>query len=252
MQKPELLCIGHRGAMGHAPENTLQSVRQALDLGAPCIEVDVHQVDGRLVVFHDHRLERVTGASGYLVDQSFAQLRSLDAGGGQRIPTLEEICEVVDGRACLNIELRGAGSAAPLAGLIAELVAGGWDREAILVSSFDHRQLRELKRLDHRVRVGVLLCSLPVDDAAAAQALDGFSVHPALDFVDRRFVEDAHRRGLNVYVYTVNHPEDIARMQALGVDGVFTDFPERVLAVHAQGEAARRWIGRPAGLSDEC
>ena len=244
MQTPELLCIGHRGAMGHRPENTLSSIEKALALGAPCVEVDVHSVEGHLVVFHDHRIEETTNGAGYLTEQSFAYLRSLDAGGGQRIPTLGEVCELVAGRACLNIELRGRGTAAPVVGQVAVLIESGWKRESLLVSSFNHRELAEVRRLDPQIRLGALIRALPVDDARFAQDLGAFSVHPALDFVDRRFVDDAHARGLRVYVYTVNHPEDIARMHALGVDGVFTDFPERVLAHYPQGDAASGWTGR--------
>ena len=96
MQKPYLLCIGHRGAMGHEPENTLRSIRKALVLGAPCVEVDVYSVDGRLVVFHDNRLERITNGVGYVSEQSFDYLRSLKITDGQSISTLEEVCEVIN------------------------------------------------------------------------------------------------------------------------------------------------------------
>ena len=89
MKKPYLLCIGHRGAMGHEPENTLRSIHKALVLGTPCMEVDVYNVEGRLVVFHDNRLERMTNGVGYLSEQSFEYLRSLDVAGDQRILTLE-------------------------------------------------------------------------------------------------------------------------------------------------------------------
>lgn len=241
MKTPELLCIGHRGAMGHAPENTLLSIRKALELRAPCVEVDVYSVDGRLVVFHDDRLERTTNGEGYLLEQSFEYLRSLDAGDGQRIPTLEEVCEAVYARACINIELKGPDTAAPLMAFISELIRKGWDRASILISSFDHRQLSEVKRLDADIKTGALTCSLPVDHARFAEDLGAFSVHPSLEFVDRRFIDDAHKRGLRVYVYTVNHPEDILRTQRLGADGVFTNFPERIPGRYAQGGTTNRW-----------
>ena len=138
MKKPYLLCIGHRGAMGHAPENTLASIRKALELGVPCMEVDVYYVDGHLVVFHDDRLERLTNGSGYVWEQSFDYLRSLDAGDGQQIPTLEEVCEVIGSQACLNIELKGPDTAVPVAALLSKLIADGWDKEKFLVSSFYH------------------------------------------------------------------------------------------------------------------
>ena len=241
MEKPDLLCIGHRGAMGHAPENTLSSIRKALELGVPCIEVDVYIVDEHLVVFHDDRLDRTTDAEGYLYEQSFEYLRTLDGGEGERIPTLEEVCDAIDSNACLNIELKGPGTAAPVVTLISEYVEKGWHKETFLVSSFNHRELLEVKRLDEDIKLGALIRALPVDDAKFAQDLGAFSVNPALDFFDQRFVDDAHSRGLKVYVYTVNHPDDINRMYRLGVDGVFSSFPERVLASYSQGERTNRW-----------
>jgi len=242
MKKQNLLCIGHRGAMGHAPENTLGSIRKALELGAPCIEVDVHKVDGHLMVFHDDRLERTTNGVGYLHEQSFKYLRSLDAGKGQCIPTLEEVCETIDANACLNIELKGAGTAAPVADLASTLFQNGWDEDSILVSSFNHRELFELNRLGKKIKTGALVCGIPIDDAKFAQELGAFSVHPFLDFIDRQFVDDAHSRGLRVYVYTVDHPEDITKMQRLGADGVLTNFPDRVLDRYAQGDGTIRWV----------
>ena len=243
MQKPYLLCIGHRGAMGHAPENTLGSIRKALELGAPCMEVDVYYVDGHLVVFHDERLERTTDGAGYLCEQSFDYLRSLDAGDGQQIPTLEEVCEEIDSHACLNIELKGPDTAIPVAKLLSKLIENGWDREKFLVSSFHHLELLEMKRLHQDIKLGALIRGLPVDGSKFAEDLGAFSVHQSLDFVDQRFVDDAHERGLKVYVYAVDHPEDIARMQALCVDGVFTGFPERVLDNYAQDKIGDGWNG---------
>ena len=111
MTGKRFLCIGHRGAMGHAPENTLLSLKKALEMGAPCVEVDVYFVDGHLLVFHDDRLERTTNGFGYLADHDFEYLRSLDAGEGERIPTLREVFETVGLKAGVNIELKGPGTA---------------------------------------------------------------------------------------------------------------------------------------------
>jgi len=106
MAKPFLLCIGHRGAMGHEPENTLLSFQKAIKLGAPCLELDVYWVDDEIVVIHDDRLERTTNGVGLVADQTLAYLRSLDAGKGQQIPTLAEVCQAVHPGTCLNIELK--------------------------------------------------------------------------------------------------------------------------------------------------
>ncbi len=106
MKVPNLFCFGHRGARGHEPENTLRSVRQALELGANGIEVDVHPADGRLVVIHDDTLNRTTNGAGLVAEKTFSYLRSLDAGQGERIPTLEEVFDVVNRRAVINVELK--------------------------------------------------------------------------------------------------------------------------------------------------
>lgn len=234
MKKPFLLCIGHRGAMGHAPENTLRSVRKALELGVLCVELDVYYVDGHIVVFHDDRLERTTNGTGYLCDKTFEYLRSLDAGEGEKVPTLEEVCEVIDSQVCLNIELKGADTAVPVAELIGKLVTNGWDAKNILISSFHHQAILEMKRLRQDIKIGALIRGIPVDGAKFAEDLGAFSVHPALDFVNQQFVDDAHVRGLKVFVYGVDYLEDIAKMHALGADGVFTGFPERVVENYAQ------------------
>ncbi|MEA3209065.1 MAG: glycerophosphoryl diester phosphodiesterase [Chthoniobacter sp.] len=224
---PDLLCIGHRGAAGHEPENTLRSIRRALELGANGVEIDVWFVDGELVVFHDAKLERTTNGRGYLFRKTFAQLRALDAGNGERIPTLREVCEAVDRRAFVNIELKGRRTAAPVQALIREFVESrGWGYEDFLVSSFHHRELRAIT--DLQIRLGLLLTRPSRLYALSARRVRAWAVHPALRFATARFVEDAHRRGYRVFVYTANAPAEIARMRRLGVEGVFTDFPERV------------------------
>jgi glycerophosphoryl diester phosphodiesterase len=229
MHTKELLCIGHRGAMGHAPENTLSSIRKALALGTPCMEMDVYSVDGHLVVFHDSRLERTTNGTGYLIDQKFDDLRKLDAGNGEKIPTLDEAFEAINLNAGVNIELKGPDTASPVVNFIANMRESGWNDDLVLVSSFNHRELSLVKKLDPRIKLGAMMVGLPMDDAAFAESLGAYSVHLSIGFIDRRFVKDAHNRNLRVFVFTVDHPEDINKMRKLGVDGVFTNYPERVL-----------------------
>ena len=222
------LCIGHRGARGHEPENTLRSVRRAIELGAHGIEIDVWLVDGELVVIHDARLERTTNGLGPISRKTFAQLRALDAGQGERIPTLREVFETVNRRAFINIELKGRGTAAPVSALISEWVAErGWRYADFLVSSFHRTELRAIG--DPLIPIALLLTRPTRLYALSARRVRAGAVNPALRYVTRRFIDDAHRRGLRVFVYTVNDPADIARMREWGVDGIFTDYPERAL-----------------------
>lgn len=223
-----MISIGHRGAMGHEPENTILSVVRALELGAAWVEVDVFPVEGELVVIHDDRLERTTNGEGYVVEQTLDYLRSLDAGKGQKIPTLQEVFDAVDRRAGVNIEMPCFGAAPGVAEFVARQLARGWDHERIIVSSFNHHELREVKTLDPDIRIGALVVGVPIGYARFARELGAFSIHPYLQYLNEAFVADARARGLKVFPFTVNHPDDIEKMRALGVDGVFTDYPERV------------------------
>jgi glycerophosphoryl diester phosphodiesterase len=231
MKARKLFCFGHRGARGHEPENTVRSVRKALELGADGIEVDVYFVDGQLVVIHDDTLERTTNGRGRVAGKSFAYLRSLDAGSGERIPTLKEIFAAVDRRAVINVELKGPHTAAPVAALIAEHVnQRGWSYDDFLVSSFDHAQICEAKQLCPDIRIGALIMKAPRGLAKFAEMMGAWSLNIDKRHVTPRLVADAHARGLKVFVFTVNRPVEIARMKKLGVDGVFSDFPDRVIA----------------------
>jgi glycerophosphoryl diester phosphodiesterase len=223
----DFICIGHRGAGGHEPENTLRSVRRALALGAQGVEIDVRLVHGELLVMHDAKLDRTTNGRGYLARKPLALLRSLDAGLGERIPTLREVFETVDRRAFINVELKGRLTAAPVSALIGEFVRQqGWQYEDFLVSSFNRRELRAVT--DPRIPIALLLTRPTQLYGLSARRVRACAVNPAAKYVTAKFVADAHRRGLRVFPYTANAPAEIARLRRCGVDGVFTDFPERV------------------------
>lgn len=224
-----LLCIGHRGAMGHAPENTLASFARALALGAPCVELDVQAVDGRLLVFHDERLERCTNGRGAIGDASFDSLRRLDAGNGERIPTLDEVVALIDERAGINIELKGPGTALLVADFLAKMRAAGGPERMLLASCFDITRLRELRVRDQAACIGLLCKSWSRNTVQDALDLGAYSVHLAMSQASAARVATIGAAGLRCLVYTANQPADIARLRDIGVDGVFTDFPERVL-----------------------
>lgn len=223
-----MISIGHRGAAGHEPENTIRSIRRALELGADWVEIDVYPVEGELVVIHDDRLDRTTNGSGRVVEQTLDYVRSLDAGKGERVPLLGEVFDAVEGRAGVNVQMQCPQATEPVAEFVAGRVSRGWSYERILVSSFEHLELKRLRELDPRILIGALVVAVPVTLAAFAEELGAYSLNPFAQYLTDAFVADARRRGLKVFPYTVNHPDDIQRMAALGVDGVFTDYPERV------------------------
>jgi glycerophosphoryl diester phosphodiesterase len=225
------LCFAHRGASGHEPENTLGAIEKAISMGASWIEIDVHAVEGELVVIHDERLEATTNGKGPVTKQSLAYLRSLDAGKGQRIPLLREVFELIADRAGINVELKGSGTAGPVVNLIDEYKKHHpLSYGQVLLSSFRRRELTRVRALNPEIPLGVLARDILRSHTGFARALGAVSLHVHHTAVRPALVDDAHRRGLKVFAYTLNDPGDLQRMRALGVDGVFTDYPELVLS----------------------
>lgn len=224
--------IGHRGARGLAPENTLQGLNVAIQLGTPWLEFDVQlHPSGELVLLHDLSLDRTTNASGLLSDLGWPAVRLLDAGGGQQLPTLDEALDLIDQRAGVNIELKTwDGTAAAVATVVGARLQAGWSPSQFQVSSFHLPELFEFHLRMPSVPLGVLLCGVPLDWAACATQLKASSLNISSEFVDAQLLADAKKRGLAVYVYTVNDIDECRRLAAMGVDGVFTDFPDRLLA----------------------
>lgn len=244
-----VVCYAHRGARAHQPENTLAAFELAFNLGADAIECDVQRSrDGRLVIIHDGTVDRISDGTGPVAEQTFGELRTLNAGARWRqqqlIPTLDETIELVarrDGR--LNLEIKGESVAECLATAEAvEPVLHALSEELrtrLLVSSFAHLAVALLKRQLPWLRVALLYGDewRDVDLLAPALALGAEAIHPAVRLVTPDLIARAHAAGLAVNVWTANRRGLIRRLIAWGADGIFSDYPERVVAAR---EAAER------------
>lgn len=227
MNKTPILVIGHRGAMGYKPENTLSSFELAITMGCPWIELDVYVVEDTLLVIHDDSLERTTNGKGKIGEHDLAYLRGLDAGDGQQIPTLEEVLDLVDQRIGVNVELKGSGTARPVAALLDDYCKRGWDRSQFLVSSFDHSELADC---DPTYRRGALFGRrFRGSYVDVATGLTAWSINLDVSLVSQKVVDEAHANDFRVLVYTVNKLSDMQKMIDLGVDGIFTNYPDRAL-----------------------
>lgn len=222
-----MIVIGHRGASGYEPESTLRSFKKALDLGADMIEFDIHRLrSGELVVIHDHTVNRTTNGSGHVSNYNLAALKKLDAGLGEKIPTLNEALDLIIGRAKVNIEIKGDNVAEELAKIIQQRKI----YSQVLVSSFLYNQLWEVKKLDQLIPLAMLSDEYrlaPYLEMSKDLSAREFNAH--LTHVDEQFVKTVQAAGLKLNVFTVNRTVDVERMLKLGVDGVFTDYPDRAL-----------------------
>lgn len=237
-----LLCIAHRGGplVGPEvlPENSLAAINRALDLGVYAIEIDVFQVKGELFVTHDRRLGRVVSGYGIITGQTLDYLNAQHLANGESLPRLEQVLELVGDKALLNIEIKGENTVATLVRLLADHIHSyGGSYEQYCVSSFDHQQLFQCLQQMPQVKRGVLIEGIPLDYAACCEPLKAYSFNTHLSFITPELVQDAQRRGLKNWVYTVNHEDDWRAMQQLGVDAVFTDKPDALLTFNAMNSA---------------
>lgn len=224
-----MIFIAHRGASRDYPENTLLAFRKALEAGATWLELDVHlTADGSPVVIHDERLERTTDGCGLVRATSLRELRTLDAGRGEKIPLLSEVLALITADRVLNIELKGHGTAQPTARLLRErLESGALSASNLLLSSLELRELEVFRALLPELRLAAVFEFLPDALWSLVERLRLWSVHVALPLVTAELVEEAHRRGVHLFVFTVNLPVEVQSLRQLGVDGVFTDVPSR-------------------------
>jgi len=217
-----VLIIAHRGASGYEPENTLRSVKKALELGADMVEVDVHvSRDGCMVVIHDARLERTTNGKGYVKDMTLKELKKLDAGLGERIPTLEEVVQLVRGKAQLVVEMKVPGTEER----VQEIEENGLENEA-LITSFYHPVIRRVKELNPNVQAGVIIASRPVKPVQPAIDANANALFPKYTFVDQQMVLAAHKNNLAVYPWTMDTLSEIKPLIEMGVDGIVTNKPD--------------------------
>ncbi|MCA9461427.1 MAG: hypothetical protein KC590_04775 [Nitrospira sp.] len=219
------LCIGHRGAAGHAPENTLASLEQAIALGVDLVEFDVRQsADGALVVFHDETVERTTNGAGKLEDFSLQALRTLDAGGGERILLLGEALACLSGRAGAMIEMKIPGIAPQVCGAVDAIRFRG----SVVYASFLHEELQKVSMMKPEAEVLALFEDVPEHLLAYVGTLPITHVGLALETVTSPLVQALQLDKKKVFVYTVDTSDDIVRIMEMRVDGIITNYPERL------------------------
>lgn len=223
------LRIAHRGASAYEPENTLRSFSHALRMNINMIECDVHICKtGELVIMHDETVSRTTNGKGKIHTMTYKELYALDDGKGEHIPKVQEVIELVNRKVPLNIELKGEGSGAAMARVLAGYYASGWRLGDFVISSFSKRELLNFRKRDNKTPTGFLSEFGIFPIFHFAKKIQAVSVNINHVRITRHLVEKAHKKGFRVYAYTVDTPKVAERMREIGVDGVYSDCPDTI------------------------
>jgi len=236
-----VLVIAHRGFSGSAPENTLAAFKKAMEIGSDVIEFDVRfSRDGHLIVFHDDTLERTTHVQGKVADHTLRELKQLDAGSwfnpvfaGEKIPTLKEVLDLTRGRIRLNIELKegdhGKYSMLDLADqVLREVEKAGMERQ-VLFSSFDLSAIKRVCEKNSENQIA-LITREPWHSLKEAMQGKSFPVlNPRKSTLHENNLSMARQQGIRVNVWTLNKEEEMEQFISMGVDGIITDHPDRLI-----------------------
>ncbi len=216
----KILKIGHRGAKGYAPENTLASFEKALELGVDMIELDVqNSKDFIPMVIHDKTIDRTTTGIGLVNDFSAMDLHKFG------IPSLEEAFQLVKNKCRINIEIKEFEAVKSVLDLINSHT---FSKDNILISSFDWNALQEIRFHDETISIGVLTETNLEIAIAFAKFIKAKSIHPNFQLLTKETTLKIKEKGFQVFPWTVNEMEDILMMKSFLVDGIISDFPDRI------------------------
>ena len=225
-----MLKIGHRGAKGYAPENTFVSFQKALDMKVDGIELDVHlSVDGEIIVIHDETIDRTTNGNGFVSALSLLELKAFRIDDKHQIPVLNEVFDLVNQDCFINIELKSYEVTEKVVSLIEKYVTKkGWKYDRFLISSFDWNALQQVAFLNDAIPIGVLT-ETDLDLALAfAKFIQAKSIHPHFHLLTAENTVKMQEKGLQVFPWTINELEDIQKTKTFNVNGIITDFPNRI------------------------
>ena len=229
------LVCAHRGASGYAPENTMKAYRLADKLGAHACENDVHLTkDGEIVVIHDSNISRVSNGKGEVEKMTLAELRKYDFGEGEKIPTLDECLAFFDASGMeLNIEIKSIDEVYDVALVekTGKLIEKYGLTSKIIISSFYHKSLSDMKERFPAIRTAVLHGDEIKEAGAYAASLGAVYSHPYFKCVDEKFMAECEKHNVEVNPWTVNTPEDARRMIDLGCNMIITNYPDMVLKI---------------------
>lgn len=225
-----MIRIAHRGAKAYEPENTLAAFAKAIELQSDAIELDVHlSADGEVMVFHDETVDRMTNGSGFVKDLSLDVLKKLKIHEQYDIPTLRETFDFVNQKCLINVELKAVETVETVVNLIESYVAEkNWKYNQFLVSSFDWTALQKVRDLHPEIPLGVLTETNLELAIGFAEFIKAETIHPYFHLLTAENTFEIQQKGFKIFAWTVNELEDIQKIKSFKVNGIISDFPDRI------------------------
>lgn len=226
----KLIKIGHRGANGYEGENSLASFEKAIAMGADAIELDLQMsLDRELMVIHDDTIDRTTNGKGVVSQMRLKELKSFELGNQQKVPTLKEVLDLVNCSCSVIIELKNPDTVRELVALIDSYIdEKAWNYRDFMVSSFHWKALEAIRLLNKSIRIGVLTETDLEQAISFARLIKAESLHPDFRLLSPESTALIQQQGMLLFPWTVNEFEDIQQMKSFEVDGIITDYLDRL------------------------
>ncbi len=211
--------IAHRGASFFEPENTLRSIKRAIEMDADYVEVDVRMSkDKKLIIMHDADISRTTNGNGLVKDKTLLKLKEFDAGNGEKIPTLDEVIEAVKDKTGLVIEIKEPGTEEKIVEKLKENKL-----KNVILTSFYHESVKNVNKLNHDLNTGIIFVGQPVNVHKLVFEANANIIFPSYRYMNEKMVKQAKEHGITVYPWAIDDPEIFNKFAEMGIEGIVTN-----------------------------
>jgi len=224
-----MLKIGHRGVRGYELENTISSFKKAIELKCDMIELDVRlSKDKKLLVMHDDILDRTTNGKGRLAEKTLAELKKLKTNNNEELLTLEDALKFINKKTKVNIEIKGEKSYKELNKIIKKYLKKGWKYNDFLISSFNTHELESLRKIDKKIKIAVLSKKFNKRILSFAKKINAYSINLEVKAIKEKIVKKIHKNKIRIFAWIVNNKKEIQNLKKIKVDGIISDFPDKI------------------------
>ena len=217
-----VLKIAHRGASYYAPENTIEAFKKALTLRADAVEFDVHHTkDGQIIIMHDYNVKRTTDGAGLIKDLTLKQIKKFHEPNGEPVPTLQEALNLLKKKCICKIEIKDKG----IEKKVLKIIKKNRMTKSVIITSKIFSVLKKIKKMEPKIKTETIFSKFSMKDMVKeTKKFNADFIAPHYSKTNKKFIEEAHKNGLKVYVWTINTKRLFDKMKKMGVDGITSDY----------------------------